>query len=65
MENNIPKYSNNVRQTLQNIPDNLFEMGKEDIEIKAHLLQMRYNKDPKSFAKLIQGLLNEDKRSRT
>jgi hypothetical protein len=65
MANNIPKYSSNVRQSLQDIPDNLFEMGKEDVAIKANLLQRQYNKDPNAFAKIIQRLINEDKRSRT
>jgi hypothetical protein len=40
-------------------------MGKEDVAIKANLLQRQYNKDPNAFAKIIQRLINEDKRSRT
>ena len=48
-------------QRERNIPENLFELGKEDIEIKAHLLKKQYNKDPSNFAKIIQRMLRESK----
>ena len=61
MEKNTPKYSNKVSQKLQQVPDDLFEMGKDDIEFKAEVLKRQYNKDPLSIAALIKRMVNENK----
>ena len=61
MEKNTPKFSNKVQQKLKEVPDDLFEMGKEDIDFKAEVLKRQYNKDPLSIASLIKRMLNEGK----
>lgn len=61
MEKNIPKSSNKVQQKLKEVPDDLFEMGKEDIDFKAEVLKRQYNKDPLSIAALIKRMINESK----
>lgn len=61
MENNTPKFSNKVHQKLKEVPDDLFEMGKDDIDFKSQVLQRQYNKDPLSIATLIKRMINEGK----
>lgn len=61
MEKNTPKFSNKVQHKLKEVPEDLFEMGKEDIDFKSQVLQRQYNKDPLSIATLIKRMLNEGK----
>jgi hypothetical protein len=61
MEKNIPKYSSKVKQKLQEVPEDLFEMGKETIDFKAEVLKRQYNKDPLSITALIKRMINENK----
>jgi len=61
MEKNIPKFSNNVKQKLQEVPEDLFEMGKESIDFKAQVLKRQYNKNPLSIFNLIKRMINESK----
>jgi hypothetical protein len=61
MEKNIPKFSSKVKQKLTQVPDDLFEMGKEDIDFKAEVLKRQYNKNPLSIFNLIKRMINESK----
>ncbi len=61
MEKNILKSSNKVKQKLTEVPDDLFEMGKENIDFKAQVLQRQYNKNPLSIFNLIKRMINESK----
>lgn len=61
MENNIPKSSNKVQQKLKEVPDDLFEKGKDDIDFKTQVLQRQYNKNPLSIFTLIKRMINESK----
>ena len=61
MEKNIPKYSNKVNQKLQQVPDDLFEMGKDSIDFKSQVLKTQYNKNPLSIFTLIKRMINESK----
>ena len=61
MEKNIPKSSNKVIQKLKEVPDDLFEMGKDDIDFKAEVIKRQYNKDPSSIFALIKRMINENK----
>jgi len=61
MEKNIPKFSSKVKQKLQEVPEDLFEMGKETIDFKAQVLKRQYNKNPLSIFNLIKRMINESK----
>lgn len=61
MEKNIPKSSNKVQQKLKEVPDDLFEKGKDDIDFKTQVLQRQYNKNPLSIFTLIKRMINESK----
>lgn len=61
MENKTTKSSNKVQQKLTEVPDDLFEMGKETIDFKAQVLQRQYNKSPLSIFNLIKRMINESK----
>ena len=57
MENNTPKFSNKVHQKLKEVPDDLFQKGKDDIDFKAEVLKRQYNKDPLSIFTLIKKMI--------
>ena len=61
MEKNTPKYSNNhqVRQSLQNIPDDLFYDA--NLYVKVRLVKNEFIKDPLRLAVLIKRMMNENK----
>lgn len=59
MANNTPKYSSNIRQSLRDIPDDLFEDPNRDV--KVHLIQRQVTKDPVRLALLIKRMINESK----
>ena len=61
MEKNTTKFSNKVQQKLTEVPEDLFEMGKDDIDFKSEVLKRQYNKDPLSIATLIKRMINESK----
>lgn len=61
MAKNTAISSNKVKQKLTEVPDNLFEMGKETIDFKAQVLQSQYNKNPLSIFTLIKRMINESK----
>ena len=61
MENTTPKSSNKTLQKLKEVPDDLFEKGKDDIEFKAEVIKRQYNKDPLSIFTLIKKMINESK----
>ena len=61
MENRTTKFSNKVKQKLQETPDDLFEMGKDNIDYKSELLKRQYNKDPLSIFTLVKRMINESK----
>lgn len=61
MEKNTPKFSNKVQQKLKEVPEDLFEKGKDNIDFKAEVIKRQYNKDPLSIAALIKRMLNESK----
>ena len=61
MEKNIPKYSSKVKQKLKEVPEDLFEMGKDNIDFKAQVLKTQYNKNPLSIFTLIKRMINESK----
>lgn len=60
MANNIPKSSNNVRDNLKDIPDDLFDMDPNQ-QVKVYLLQKQIEKNPSDLVKLIKRMLNENK----
>lgn len=57
MEKNIPKSSNKVQQKLKEVPNDLFEKGKDDIDFKSEVIKRQYNKDPASIFKLIKSMI--------
>lgn len=57
MANEIPKSSNKVQQKLKEVPDDLFDMGKETIEFKAEVLKRQFKKDPLSIFTLIKSMI--------
>lgn len=61
MENRTTKFSNKVKQKLKETPDDLFEMGKDNIDYKSELLKRQYNKDPLSIFTLVKRMINESK----
>ena len=61
MEKNIPKFSSKVKQKLSDVPDDLFEMGKDDIDFKREVLKKQYNSNPLSIFTLIKRMINESK----
>jgi hypothetical protein len=61
MEKNTTRFSNKVKQKLSKVPDDLFEMGKDDIDFKREVLKKQYNKDPLSIQSLIKRMINENK----
>ena len=61
MEKHTRTSSNKVQQKLKEVPDDLFELGKESIDFKAEVLKRQYNKDPLSIAALIKSMINESK----
>jgi hypothetical protein len=61
MANNIPKSSNKTLQKLREVPDDLFEAGKDDIDFKAEVIKRQYKKDPSSIFTLIKRMINESK----
>lgn len=61
MEKKIHTSSNKVQQKLKEVPHDLFEMGKDNIDFKSEVLKRQYNKDPLSIATLIKRMINESK----
>ena len=61
MEKNTPKYSSKVEQKLKQVPNDLFEKGKDDIDFKTEVIKQQYNKDPLSIFSLIKRMINESK----
>lgn len=60
MANNIPKSSNKIRDSLKDIPDDLFDRDA-NIDVKAELLKRQFNKDPLRLALLVKRMINESK----
>jgi len=60
MASNTPKSSSKVRESLQNIPDDLFDTDP-NVDAKAALLKKQFNKDPLRLALLIKRMINESK----
>jgi hypothetical protein len=61
MANNTPKSSNNkVRDSLQNIPNDLFD-ADPNIDVKVKLVQDQYTRDPLKLALMIKKMLNGQK----
>jgi vacuolar-type H+-ATPase catalytic subunit A/Vma1 len=60
MANNIPKSSNKPRESLRDIPDDLFERDAS-LDVKVKLVQKQYHRDPLKMAILIQRMINESK----
>lgn len=60
MANEIPKSFNKVRESLKNIPDDLFDRDAS-IDIKVKLVQKQYHNDPIRMAILIQRMINASK----
>jgi hypothetical protein len=60
MANNIPKFSNKPRESLRDIPDDLFDPDPS-VDAKARLLQRQFNKDPLSLMLLVKRMINESK----
>ena len=60
MANNIPKFSNKPRESLRDIPDDLFDRDST-IDAKIALLQRQQNKDPLRLALLVKRMINESK----
>lgn len=60
MANNIPKSFNKPRESLRDIPDDLFDRDAS-IDIKIKLVQKQYHRDPLKMATLIQRMINESK----
>lgn len=60
MASNIPKSSNKPRESLRNIPDDLFDPDPS-IDAKVSLLQRQHNKDPLRLALLVKRMINESK----
>ena len=61
MEKNTPKFSSKVQQKLKEVPEDLFEKGKDNIDFKAEVLKMQYNKNPLSIFTLIKSMINANK----
>ena len=61
MEKNTTTFSNKVKQKLQETPDDLFEMGKDNIDYKSEILKKQYNKNPLSIFNLVKRMINESK----
>ena len=59
MANNTPKYSSKIRQSLQNIPDDLFYDANLDVKIR--LVKNEFVRDPLRLAVLIKRMVNESK----
>lgn len=60
MASNTPKSSNKPRESLRNVPDDLFDPDPT-IEAKVSLLQRQHNKDPIRLALLVKRMINESK----
>ena len=60
MENNTQKSSNNIRQSLHNIPDDLFL--DPNLDIKIRLVKNEYIRDPLRIAVLIKKMVDQNKR---
>ena len=60
MANSIPKSFNKPRESLRDIPDDLFERDAT-IDVKIKLVQKQYHSDPLKMAILIQRMINESK----
>lgn len=59
MASNTPISSSKVRESLRNIPDDLFDDPNRDV--KVHLIQRQFTKDPIRLALLIKRMINESK----
>ncbi len=59
MANNTPKSSNKLRNTLKDIPDDLFD--DPNFDVKAELLKRQLSKDPLKLALMIKRMINESK----
>jgi hypothetical protein len=59
MANNTPKSSNKLRDTLKDIPDDLFD--DPNFDVKAELLKRQLSKDPLKLALMIKRMINESK----
>lgn len=60
MANNTPKSFNKPRESLRDIPDDLFDRDAT-IDVKVKLVQNQYHRDPLRMAVLIQRMINESK----
>ena len=60
MVKNIPKSSNKPRESLRDIPDDLFDRDAS-LDAKIALLQRQQNKDPLRLALLVKRMINESK----
>jgi hypothetical protein len=60
MANNTPKSFNKPRESLRDIPDDLFDRDAS-IDVKIKLVQNQYQRDPLQMAILIQRMINESK----
>ncbi len=56
MEKNTPKSSNKLRDSLKDIPDDLFDKDPNQ-EVKVYLLQKQLEKNPGDFIKLIKKMI--------
>ena len=60
MANVTPKFSNKPRESLRDIPDDLFDPDV-NIQVKAELIKKQANKDPLKLLLLIKRMINESK----
>lgn len=60
MANNTPKSSNKVRESLRDIPNDLFDPDP-NVQVKVKLVQNQYERDPLKLALLIKRMINESK----
>ena len=60
MANNTPKSSNKPRESLRDIPDDLFDPDPS-VVAKARLLQKQFSKDPSRLMQLVKRMINESK----
>jgi hypothetical protein len=56
MEKNTPKSSSKLRDSLKDIPDNLFDKDPNQ-EVKVYLLQKQFQNQPETLITLIRKML--------
>jgi len=57
MPNNPKPSDKNLRDALQNIPNNLFQQYDANVEVKVKLVQNEYTRDPLRLAKVIKSMI--------